>query len=306
MDYEQGNLFDLEDNVIEDKQGYSLILTDKDDYECFYDIIESYTGQYVDYLSSEIDYSQTEYKEYLKSDLRKQFLKIIAKDIKERRNETVFRGLTYKSSGKKGYLEKLNKSDTLVIHRNDPSTVMLKQIYEGKGWDVLQDDYIDKTELHELLKSHERLVLLGHGSPYGLMGGNIGPDEATYLKGKKLFIIRCNADQYFTKHDVGQGAFVTGNMPSDSGEAAWVGFHVSEHYMLENITYWCKLCADVCPRALEGDAEGAVKYVRDKYWERYGQGYDVTEVSDDGKVKQDIPDEVRITKYNWVRTKVQK
>lgn len=201
---------------------------------------------------------------------------------------------------KTGYLDKLNKSDTLVIHRTDPTTTMLRQIYEGKGWDVLNDDYIDTEELHQLLQSHDRLVLLGHGTSYGLMGGNIGPQEAPYLKDKKLFVIWCNADAYFKSHNIGQGCFITGNMPSDSGEAAAVGCHVSRDYMDENITYWCKLCGDVCERALEGDANGAVQYVRDNYWERYGQGYDVN------NVPKDAPDEVKITKYNYDRTKVQK
>ena len=46
---------------------------------------------------------------------------------------------------------------------------MLSQIYNGKGWDVLRDGNIDKTELHELLKTHDRIVCLGHGTSNGLM-----------------------------------------------------------------------------------------------------------------------------------------
>lgn len=208
--------------------------------------------------------------------------------------------------GKTGYVDKLNKSDTLVIHKSDPTTTMLSQIYDGKGWDVLNDTYVDKDEVHQLLQNHKRILMLGHGSPSGLMGGIIGPNEAPYLADKDLFVIWCNADAFFTRYlPEKHGFFCTSNLPSDANEASWVGFHVGQEYMDENITYWCKLCADVAERALDGDPQGAVQYVRDKYWERYGQGYDVNEVSDDRNVKQDIPDEVRITKYNWVRTKVQ-
>lgn len=190
-----------------------------------------------------------------------------------------------------GFLDKLNKSDTLVIHCADRSTDMLSQIYQGKGWDVLRDGNIDKEELHQLLESHDKIICLGHGTAGGLIniqgGGNvIGPDEAPYLKNKKLFVIWCNADAYFKRHGIGNGQFITGNMPSEVWECRAAGCgNISSELMLENITYWSKLCADVVERALSGDAQGAVNYVRDKYIEKYG----------------DHP----VTIYNAERTKVQ-
>lgn len=191
-----------------------------------------------------------------------------------------------------GFLDKLNKSDTLVIHCEDRSTDMLSQIYNGKGWDVLRDGNIDKTELHELLKTHDRIVCLGHGTSNGLMniqgwgGPTIGSEEAPYLKDKKLFVIWCNADKYFESHGIGNGQFITGNMPSEVGESIGAGCgDISRELMLENITYWSKLCADVVERALGGDAKGAVEYVRSKYLEKYGNH--------------------PVTIYNAERTKVQ-
>lgn len=190
-----------------------------------------------------------------------------------------------------GFLDKLNKSDTLVIHCADKSTDMLSQIYQGKGWDVLRDGNIDKEELHQLLESHDKIICLGHGTAGGLIniqgGGNvIGPDEAPYLKNKKLFVIWCNADAYFKRHGIGNGQFITGNMPSEVWECRAAGCgNISSDLMLENITYWSKLCADVVERALSGNAQGAVDYVRDKYIEKYG----------------DHP----VTIYNAERTKVQ-
>lgn len=190
-----------------------------------------------------------------------------------------------------GFLDKLNKSDTLVIHCQDRSTEMLGQIYSGKNWDVLRDGNIDKDELHQLLQSHDRIVCLGHGTGSGLInvqggGATIGTAEAPFLKDKKLFVIWCNADKYFESHGIGNGQFITGNMPSETYECSGAGCgNISADLMLENITYWSKLCADVVERALSGDAAGAAKYVQDKYIEKYG----------------DHP----VTIYNAERTKVQ-
>lgn len=55
--------------------------------------------------------------------------------------------------------------------------------------------------------------------------------------------------------------------------------------MLDNITYWSKLCADVVERCLNGDVAGSVKYIRENYIKAYGTH--------------------PVTKYNCVRTKVQ-
>lgn len=190
-----------------------------------------------------------------------------------------------------GFLDKLNKSDTLVIHCEDRSTDMLSQIYNGKGWDVLRDGNIDKDELHQLLESHSRIVCLGHGTGGGLIncqggGSTIGSEEAPYLKDKHLFVIWCNADRYFETHGIGNGQFITGNMPSEVWECSGAGCgEISSQLMLENITYWSKLCAEVVDQALSGDAAGAVKHVQDKYIEKYG----------------DHP----VTIYNAERTKVQ-
>lgn len=200
----------------------------------------------------------------------------------------------------KGFLDKLNKSNTLVVHCEDRSTDMLAQIYEGKGWDVLRDGNIDPNELHQLLESHDRIVCLGHGTGSGLInkqgsGSVIGADEAPYLKDKKLFVIWCNADAYFTKHNIGNGQFITGNMPSEVWECRAAGCgEISAQLMLENITYWSKLCADVVERALGGDAQGAVDYVRDKYIAKYGDHpvtiYNAERTKVQGKPMEDLSD----------------
>lgn len=192
-----------------------------------------------------------------------------------------------------GFLDKLNKSDTLVIHCEDKTTEMLSQIYKGKNWDVLRDGNIDKEELHKLLESHDKIICLGHGTPGGLMnrqggGYTIGSLEAPYLKDKKLFIIWCNASTYARTY--GLHGFITGNMPSDNWEARAVGFNVSEKYMNDNITFWSKCCADHVDQALNGDPKGAAANIVKDYLAVYG---DKTKWNEE---------ELGITKYNAERT----
>lgn len=196
---------------------------------------------------------------------------------------------SYKTS-KEEALKKYCNSNTLCFHKADPTTTMLEQIYAGRGWDVITDaNEMSSDTIAALIDAHERIVMLGHGSAYGLIGF-INSSHASHLKDKKLFALWCNADAYCNNYlKDKKGFFACGNMPSDEHEANWVGYHVSHKYMDDNITYWCKLCGDVVEQCLEGDADAGCKYIRDKYWEKYHKG---------------SADEVGITKYNYVRTKV--
>lgn len=211
-------------------------------------------------------------------------------------SQPVYRSNSYfswepKYISKEEAFEKYNKSNTLCLHKSDPTTTMLDQIYRGKGWDVINDSYsVSREVLAELIDSHERIVMLGHGSGGGLIGF-FGSEMAEHLKDKKLFALWCNADAYCNRYLPNKkGFFACGNMPSDDREARWVGFNVSHKYMDDNITYWCKLCGDVVEECLEGNADKGCQYIREKYWEKYGHS--------------ENPDEVGITLYNYQRTKV--
>lgn len=194
---------------------------------------------------------------------------------------------TYTPPKKKtGFYDELTKSNTLVFHKTDPTTTMLDQLYEGKGWDVLHQTYdLDQEELFKVVDAHERIVCLGHGSSYGLIG-MFGPEMAPHLKDKKLFVIWCNADAYFDRHNIGQGQFVTGNMPSEVWECRAAGCGViGKQEMLDNITYWSKLCADSIENCLSGNVAPCIEYIRTNYIKAYGQH--------------------PVTRYNCIRTKIQ-
>ena len=113
---------------------------------------------------------------------------------------------------------------TLVIHPEDKTTDFLKPIYEGKDWTVINDGKIGKSKLREAIKTHDRIVMLGHGTEYGLISGNItfhryviDSGWVNLLRDKHCVAIWCNADQFVKKYDL--KGFYTGMIISEIEEA---------------------------------------------------------------------------------------
>jgi hypothetical protein len=91
---------------------------------------------------------------------------------------------------------------TLIIHPHDESTHFLKPIYESipnktvitGGWGIV--------EVRTLISMHDRIIMMGNGSPKGLFGINfnrsyvIDEDTVDSLQYKKCIFIWCHADQF--------------------------------------------------------------------------------------------------------------
>lgn len=111
---------------------------------------------------------------------------------------------------------------TLVIHPDDRSTDFLKVIYEGKGYDVVTDRGIGIRLLIEMVHNHDRIMMMGHGSPYGLLGmSNIfmNPVFIDEIRQKDCVCIWCNADMYVEREGI--KGFYTGMFISEVGEAGY-------------------------------------------------------------------------------------
>jgi len=97
---------------------------------------------------------------------------------------------------------------TLVIHPHDQSTHFLKPIYEDipnktvitGGWGI--------AEVRTLISMHDRIIMMGHGSPKGLFGINfnrsyvIDEDTVDLLQYKKCIFIWCHADQFVKQNSL--------------------------------------------------------------------------------------------------------
>lgn len=100
---------------------------------------------------------------------------------------------------------------TLVIHPDDRSTDFLKPIYQEIENKTVITGGVNKRDIRELITSHDRVVMLGHGSPSGLfaVGGFRGETiiidhtMVDLLKQKTDNIyIWCNADQFVKHHNL--------------------------------------------------------------------------------------------------------
>lgn len=108
---------------------------------------------------------------------------------------------------------------TLVIHPYDKSTLFLCRIYSDLGCTVIDKEYSD-AYMKNAIERHERIILLGHGSPSGLfihLRTFIDSQFVYLLRQKQLVGIWCNADKFAEKYNL--SGFFTGMFISDYEEA---------------------------------------------------------------------------------------
>lgn len=108
---------------------------------------------------------------------------------------------------------------TLVIHPKDKTTDFLSSIYDGKDWNVITENPSNSL-LKSQIKNHDRIVMLGHGTQYGLIGHKrliINSTLVYLLRDKITVCIWCNADQFVKKYDL-KGLY-TGMIISEYEEA---------------------------------------------------------------------------------------
>jgi hypothetical protein len=121
----------------------------------------------------------------------------------------------------------------LIVHPKDPTTNFLSPIYASLTNKTIVRGGITKSELRDLIESHDRVLMLGHGSPYGLLNHGQFPDAGLLIiddsmvlplknKANSIFIW-CNADQFVQRH--GLSGLCTGMFISEVGEAIYYGFN---------------------------------------------------------------------------------
>jgi hypothetical protein len=142
---------------------------------------------------------------------------------------------------------------TLVIHPEDKSTSFLKPIYANISDATIMNSGIGKGQVAKSILEHDRIIMLGHGSPFGLFSvgqftGNNGYvidfTMVPLLKDKECISIWCNADQFMNKHQL--YGFYSGMFISEVGEAMYCGLPGTEQ---ETVTtsnnYFAQLLGEV-------------------------------------------------------------
>jgi len=97
----------------------------------------------------------------------------------------------------------------LIIHPKDPTTDFLSPIYANLNDKTVVSDGITKSEVRLLVEIHDRIILLGHGCPYGLLNqrqfdgaGLLIVDESMVpkLRMKSSIYIWCHANKFVRTH----------------------------------------------------------------------------------------------------------
>jgi hypothetical protein len=134
---------------------------------------------------------------------------------------------------------------TLIVHPEDSSTTFLDIVYAPIENKTLITGGVSKTELMKLIQEHDRVMMMGHGSPGGLFScgkfGNAGAyiiDQSMvpYLKSKKDNVfIWCNADKFV--EIFGLSGFYSGMFISETGEAAYCGLPGTEQDVVDESNF---------------------------------------------------------------------
>ena len=98
----------------------------------------------------------------------------------------------------------------LIIHPQDPSTHFLKPICATIQDKTVITGGVTKYELRELIKNHDRIIMLGHGNPNGLLSVGQFPDAGFYIidysfcgllsAKKENIFIWCHANIFGQRH----------------------------------------------------------------------------------------------------------
>lgn len=135
----------------------------------------------------------------------------------------------------------------LVIHPDDRSTDFLKPIYANIPNVTVIRGGISKREVYELIEQHDRIYMMGHGSPSGLFsltkfktldysGFIINNKNVELLRNKECIFIWCNADKFVNEHNL-KGLY-SGMFISEVGEAEYCGTPSSQEVVTESNDYF--------------------------------------------------------------------
>jgi hypothetical protein len=116
---------------------------------------------------------------------------------------------------------------TLIIHPNDSSTSFLDRVYAPIEDKTVITGGVSKPELIEMIKTHDRVMMMGHGSPWGLFDMGqfhlsgayiIDISAVPVLREKKDSVfIWCHAQKFVDTFKL--NGFYSGMFVSEVGEA---------------------------------------------------------------------------------------
>jgi hypothetical protein len=134
---------------------------------------------------------------------------------------------------------------TLIVHPEDNTTSFLDLVYAPIENKTVIKGSISKTELMLQIMEHDRVMMMGHGSPAGLFSINKFNNCGAYIidqqmvpllkeKNNSVFIW-CNADKFV--ETFGLKGFYSGMFISEVGEATYCGLPGTEQDQIDESNY---------------------------------------------------------------------
>lgn len=137
---------------------------------------------------------------------------------------------------------------TLIIHPEDNTTSFLSIIYNGMSdVDLITDNHTPNSVIKEAIKCHDRIVLLGHGTEYGLFSGQnpkthsfdriiVDCKHVQLLRNKEIIAIWCNANIFGEKY--GLNGLFSGMVISELEESFECGVQTTQEELnSENVKF---------------------------------------------------------------------
>lgn len=162
---------------------------------------------------------------------------------------------------------------TLIIHPSDPSTSFLDVVYESIPNKTVITGGITKDEVRKLIEEHDRVMMMGHGSPGGLFAVGQFRDHRSYCsyiidntmvpllseKDNSVFIW-CNADKFVDGFSL--KGFYSGMFISEVGEANYCGLPGTPQDVVDESNYGF---VNIIAKHINEDTESIYDKVRNEY-----------------------------------------
>lgn len=130
----------------------------------------------------------------------------------------------------------------LVIHPDDRSTDFLRPIYQQLPNVTLITGGVSYMDIRELMYTHDQVMMMGHGSPYGLFSMGKFPNSGGYIidnmmidllseKNDNIYIW-CNADMFVDRYRL--NGIYSGMFISEVGESIYCGIPSTQEQVDES------------------------------------------------------------------------
>ena len=157
---------------------------------------------------------------------------------------------------------------TLIIHPQDQTTDFLKPVYENVPLKTVITGGVTREELGVLIDSHDRIMMMGHGSPAGLLAVGQFSGAGLFIvdhrlmpvleKKKNSIFIWCNADHFVEYYEL--DGFYSGMFVSEVQEATIMGLTDISQVLIDQSNDWFSLTAgrhinDASPESICGNVK---------------------------------------------------